>query len=123
MEVLRTAKDNVQPGYTSSGKLGQIHPNHTGSRKLEYFQPNSTICDPKTKTRRVNRKQGVDQLNDVDCVLINTRSSRESQLYIFEDNEAVNEDTMRRLLGMFALAKAEGRAKQALKMAGRQAEA
>ena len=33
------------------------------------------------------------------------------------------EDTMRRLLGMFGLAKGEGRAKQALNMAGRQAEA
>ena len=35
----------------------------------------------------------------------------------------IPEDTMWRLLGMFGLAKAEGRAKQALKMAGRQAEA
>ena len=33
------------------------------------------------------------------------------------------EDTMWRLLGMFGLAKGEGRAKQALNMAGRQAEA
>ena len=35
----------------------------------------------------------------------------------------IPDDTMWRLLGMFGLAKAEGRAKQALKMAGRQAEA
>ena len=35
----------------------------------------------------------------------------------------IPEDTMWRLLRMFGLAKAEGRAKQALKMAGRQAEA
>ena len=35
----------------------------------------------------------------------------------------IPEDTMWRLLGMFRLAKAEGRAKQALKMAGRPAEA
>ena len=35
----------------------------------------------------------------------------------------IPEDTMWRLLGMFGLAKAEGRAKQVLKMAGRQAEA
>ena len=35
----------------------------------------------------------------------------------------IPEDTMWRLPGMFGLAKAEGRANQALKMAGRQAEA
>ena len=35
----------------------------------------------------------------------------------------IPEDTMWRLLGMFALAKGEGRAKQAFNMAGRQAEA
>ena len=35
----------------------------------------------------------------------------------------IPEDTMWRLLGMFGLAKGEGRAKQALNMAGRQAEA
>ena len=35
----------------------------------------------------------------------------------------IPEDTMWRLLGMFGLAKTEGRAKQALKMASRQAEA
>ena len=35
----------------------------------------------------------------------------------------ISEDTMWRLLGMFGLAKGEGRAKQALNMAGRQAEA
>ena len=57
---------------------------------LEYVQPNSTICDPKTKTQRVDREQGVDHLNEVDSVPTNTRSSQgESQLYIFEDNEAV----------------------------------
>ena len=90
IEVLRTRKDNIQPGHTSSGKLGQIQPNHTSSGKLEYVQPNSTICDSRTKTQRVNRKQGVDQLNGVDCVPTNTRSSQgESQLYIFEFNEAV----------------------------------
>ena len=56
---------------------------------LDYVQPNSTICDPKTKTQRVNREQGVDHLNEVDSVPTNTRSSQgESQLYIFEDNEA-----------------------------------
>ena len=89
-EVLRTTKDNIQPGHTNSGKLGQIQPNHTGSGKLEYVQPNSTVCDSRTKTHRVNRTQGVDQFNEVDCVPTNARSSQgKSQLYIFEDNEAV----------------------------------
>ena len=43
IEVLRTTKDNIQPGHTSSGKLEQTQPNHTSSGKLEYVQPNSTI--------------------------------------------------------------------------------
>ena len=90
IEVLRTTKDNIQPSHASSGKLGQIQPIHTSSRKLEYVQPNSTICDSNTKTQHVNRKRGVDQLSEVDRVPTNTRSSQgESQLYIFEDNEAV----------------------------------
>ena len=90
IEVLRTTKHNIQPGHTSSGKLEYVQPNRTSSGKLEYVQPNSTICDSRTKTKRVNQNQGVDQLNQVDCVPTNTRSSQgESQLYIFEDNEAV----------------------------------
>ena len=94
IKVLRTTKDNIQPGHTSSGKLGQIQPNHTRSRKLE--DVNKTICDSKTKTQHVNRKQGVDQLSEVDRVPTNTRSSQgESQLYIFEDNEAVIKMTIK----------------------------
>ena len=77
IEVPRTTKHNIQRGHTSSGKL-------------EYVQPNSTICDSRTKTKRVNQNQGVHQLNQVDCVPTITRSSQgESQLCIFEDNEAV----------------------------------
>ena len=84
IEVLRTTKDNIQPSHAGSGKLGQIQPNQTCSRKLEYVQPKLTICDSKTKTQHVNRKQGVDQLSEVDRVPTNTRSSQgESQLYIF----------------------------------------
>ena len=90
IEVLRTTKDNIQPGHASSGKLEQTQPNHTSSGKLEYVQPNSTIYDSKTKTPRVTRKQRIDQLNEVDHVPTNTRSSQgESQLYISEDNKAV----------------------------------
>ena len=96
IKVLRTTKDNIQPGHTSSGKLGQIQPNQTCSRKLKYIQPNSTICDSKTKTQRVNRKQGVGQLSEVDRVPTNTRSSQgKSQLYICEDNEAVIKMTIK----------------------------
>ena len=44
----------------------------------------------KTKTRKVERRQKVEQLSDVDYVPTNTHSSHnESQLCIFEDNEAV----------------------------------
>ena len=69
IEVLRTTKDNIQPGHTSSGKIGQDpHPTILGSGKLEYAQPNWTICDSKTKTQHVNRKQGVEQLKEVDHV-------------------------------------------------------
>ena len=90
IEVLRTTKDNIQPGHTSSGKLGQIQPNQTTSGKLEYVQPNWSVCDSKTKVQHVNRKQGVEQLSEVDHVPTITRSSQgESQLYIFEDNEAM----------------------------------
>ena len=49
--VLRTTKDNIQPGHTSSGKRRQIQPNHTSSGKLECVQPNSTrqFVIPKTR--------------------------------------------------------------------------
>ena len=46
IEVLRTTKDNIQPGHTSSGKLGQIQPDHTISRTLEYVEQNWTVCEP-----------------------------------------------------------------------------
>ena len=88
--LLRTTKDNIQPGHTSSGKLEKTQPNHASSGKLEYVQPNSTFYDSKTKTQSVNRKQKVDRLGEVDHVPTDTRSSQgESQLYTFEDNEAV----------------------------------
>ena len=90
IEVLRTTKDNIQPDHTSSGKLGQIQNNRTSSGKLEHVQPNSIVSDSKTKTQRVHRKQRIDQYSDLDCVPTNTHCSQEeSQLYIFEDNEAV----------------------------------
>ena len=90
IEVPRTNNDNIQPGHTSSGKLGQTQHNHTSSGKLEYVQPNWTICDSKTKTQHVNRKYGVELLSEVYHLPTNTRSCQgESQLYIFQDNEAV----------------------------------
>ena len=43
-----------------------------------------------SKTLKVKRRQKIDQLSDVDYLSTNTHSSQgESQLYIFEDNEAV----------------------------------
>ena len=90
IEVLRTTKDNIHLGHTSCGKLEQTQPDHTSSGKLEYVQHSSTICDSRTKIQRVNRRQGTCQLNEVDYVPTNTRSSEgESLLYIFEDNETV----------------------------------
>ena len=63
----------------------------TWSQKLrETWVCSTQLDDSRTKTKRVNRKQGVDQLNELHCVPTNTRSSQgESQLYISEDNEAV----------------------------------
>ena len=87
IEVLRTTKDNSQLGQ---GNLGRSNPTIPAQGNLSMFNPNSTICDSKTKTQLVNRKQGVDQSNEVDCLPTSTRSAQgESQLYIFEDNEAV----------------------------------
>ena len=69
IEVLRPSNNTVQP-------------NHNGIKK--------TCARPNPKTPTDKRRQKVDQLSDVDYVPTNTHSSRdESQLYIFEDNEAV----------------------------------
>ena len=90
IELPGTTKDNVKLGHTSSGKLEQTQHHHICSGKRENVQPNWTICDSKTKTQHVNRKQGCEHLSEADHAPTNTRSSRgESQLYIFEDNEAV----------------------------------
>ena len=71
IEFLRTTKDNIQP-------------NHTGHKETW------AVCDSKTKTQHVTRKQKVEQLSEVDHVPTNTRSSQgKSQLYIFEDIEGV----------------------------------
>ena len=71
IEVLRTTKDNIQPKHTSHQETG-------------------AVPDSKTTAQKVRRRQKVDQLSEVDHVPTNTRSSQgESQLYIFEDNEAV----------------------------------
>ena len=54
------------------------------------FNPTRQFCDSQSKTQHVTRKHKVDRLSEVDHVPTNTRSSQgESQLYIFEDNEAV----------------------------------
>ena len=54
------------------------------------FRKTGATFHSKTKTQEVKRRQKVEQLSDVDFVPTNTHSSQgESQLYIFEDNEAV----------------------------------
>ena len=71
IEVLPTAKDNIEPNHTSHQETG-------------------AVLDSKTETQHVTRKQKVAQLSDVDHVPTNTQSSQcEFQLYIPEDNEAV----------------------------------
>ena len=76
IECLHSIKDNIQP----------THPGHRGT---------GVVLE--TKTQHVTRKQKVDQLSDVDCVPTSTHSSHnESQLYIFEDNEAVIKMTIQR---------------------------
>ena len=71
IEVLQTAKDNIEPNHTSHQETG-------------------AVLDSKTETQHVTRKQKVAQLSDVDHVPTNTQSSQgEFQLYIFEDNEVV----------------------------------
>ena len=68
IEVLRSTDNNVQPKHMS------MH----------------ATLHSKAKTQKVKRRQKVHQLSDVDHVPNNTHSSHnESQLYIFEDNEAV----------------------------------
>ena len=75
--------------HTSSGKLDQTQPNHTSSGNLSAFNQLDCFSIPKNKTQRVNRKQEVGQLSEVDCAPTDTRPSHgESQLYIFEGNEA-----------------------------------
>ena len=71
LEVLRSTNNTVQPNHNS-------------------IQETGATLHSKTKTENVKRRQKVEQLNDVDYVHQNTHSSEgESQLYIFEDNEAV----------------------------------
>ena len=67
IEVLRSINNKVQPKHTSHQETG-------------------AVLDSKTKAQHVKRRQKV----EVDWVPTNTHSSQgESQLFIFEDNEAV----------------------------------
>ena len=71
IEVLHSTKDKTQPKHASHQETG-------------------AVLGSKTKTQHVTRKQKVDRLSEVDHVPTNTHSSHnESQLHIFEDNEAV----------------------------------
>ena len=65
-----------------------------------------------------------DSAHPLSCAVASTRRGTGKDLAPDVGTKAgIPEDTMWRLLRMYGLAKAEGRAKQALKMAGRQAEA
>ena len=50
IEVLRTTKDDIQPGHTSSRKFQKTQPNHSSSGKLKYVQHYSTFHDSRNKT-------------------------------------------------------------------------
>ena len=70
-EVVRLTNNNVQPKHTGTQETG-------------------ATLHSKTKTQNVKRRQKVEQLSNVGYVPTKTHSSQnESQLYIFEDNEAV----------------------------------
>ena len=69
--MLHSTNNNVQPKRTSCQE--------TGANSFS-----------KSKAQKIKRRQKIDQLSDVDYVPTNTHSSHnESQMYIFEDNEAV----------------------------------
>ena len=71
LEVLRSTNKTVQPNHNSIQETGAT--DHS-----------------KTKAQNIKRRQKVEQLNDVDYVHQTRHSYQgESQLYIFEDNEAV----------------------------------
>ena len=78
IEVLRSTNNNDQPKHTS-------------------MQETDAALHSKAKTQKFKRGQKVDQSSDVDFVPTNTHSSHnESQLYIFEDDEAVIKMTTKR---------------------------
>ena len=71
IEVLHSTNNNAQPKHTSHQETG-------------------AVLDFKYETQHVKRRQKVEHLSEVDYVPTNTHSSQsESQLYNFEDNEAV----------------------------------
>ena len=84
IEVLRTTKDKPQPSHVSHQEAGAVQSTHSS------HQETWAVLESKNMTHHVTRKQKVDQSSQVDHVPKNTRFSQgESQLYIFEVNEAV----------------------------------
>ena len=76
IEVLRSTNDTARQSKQAQGNLCT-----TGNHSINKHQ---------TKTPTEKRKREVEQLSNVDYVPTNTHSSQGgSQLYIFEDNEAV----------------------------------
>ena len=67
-----------------------VQPTTMSNPKHSSIQETDATPHSKAKTQNVKRRQKFDQLSDVAYVPTNTHSSQnESQLYIFEDNEAV----------------------------------
>ena len=76
IEVLRSTHNTARQGRLAQGNLCG-----TGDHSMNKTE---------TKTPTEKSKRDVEQLSNVDYVPTNTHSSQgESQLYIFEDNEAV----------------------------------
>ena len=84
IEVSRTTETNLNPATKATRKL------QPSTRKL------GVVPTSNTKSQHVTRSQKVDQLRQVDHVRTNSRISQaESQLYIFEDKEAVIKMTIK----------------------------
>ena len=78
IEVLRSSNSTKPPTNPAAGNCSRHH----------HSKPKQKGQNQGPKSQQERRK--VDQLSNVDCVPSNTHSSQgESQLYIFEDNEAV----------------------------------
>ena len=58
IEVLRTTKDNIQPGHTSSRKHEQTQPTHT-QENSSMFNPNRQFMIPKPRLNVLTENKGL----------------------------------------------------------------